>query len=61
MIQRLTTHNKKSVWINTDHIVRMEVFDRPPHMPAVALFLTSGSVDVYEHPDDIIKFVNKSG
>jgi hypothetical protein len=60
MIQRLTTNDKRPIWINTDHIVKMEVFPVQDGFPATQLSLTRGGTEnVFESPDDIMKFVNR--
>jgi hypothetical protein len=61
MIQRLTGDAKRNYWINTDHIRMMEVVEVSQGFASTRIiFQGGGSEMVYESPDDIMKFVNRS-
>lgn len=62
MIQRLNSDNNRIVWINSEHIGTMEVISGvADHFAKTRIiFRNGGSEMVHEHPDDIMKFINKS-
>lgn len=61
MIQKLTGDANRTYWINTDHIQMMEVVANMENSYASTriLFINGGSEMVFEHPDDIMRFVNR--
>ncbi|QDM29379.1 hypothetical protein FNL56_27170 [Tardiphaga sp. vice304] len=62
MLEKLTTNQKKSVWINLDMIVRMESINVQDGYPSTQLFLfVGGSVDVFESPEEIAILANFQG
>jgi len=61
MMKRLTTDDKKPIWVNLSLVLTMEKQNTPDHMPGTELVLVGGgSVRVFETPETLVSLANQT-